>query len=284
MPQYVLLTAARNEERFLGETITSVLAQTQAPRKWVIVSDGSTDGTEALAIERTRACGFVEVISAARFGERDFGSKVAALKAAEFCLAGLEYDYLGILDADVSFEPTYFETLLSRMEARPRLGIAGGIITELIDGEFVAQRMSKDSVAGAVQTFRRSCWEAIGGYLPVRSGGIDAAAEITARARGFEVETFTDLPVRHLRRVSHGRGSILRERFRQGQNQFRLGYHPIFMLAKSLYRMSDRPLIAGGALMGLGYVWAKLSGEEKILPPDVIRALRKEQLDRLIMR
>jgi biofilm PGA synthesis N-glycosyltransferase PgaC len=43
---YALITPARNEARFIRQTIDSVAAQTIRPIKWVIVSDGSTDGTD----------------------------------------------------------------------------------------------------------------------------------------------------------------------------------------------------------------------------------------------
>ena len=46
LPTYVLITPARNEAQFIELTIRSVVSQTVKPLKWVIVSDGSTDGTE----------------------------------------------------------------------------------------------------------------------------------------------------------------------------------------------------------------------------------------------
>ena len=45
---YVLITPARNEAAFIEQTIESVVAQTARPAKWVIVSDGSTDGTDEI--------------------------------------------------------------------------------------------------------------------------------------------------------------------------------------------------------------------------------------------
>lgn len=43
------MTAVRNEEAYLPGTIVSVLSQTILPKRWVIVSDGSTDGTDEIA-------------------------------------------------------------------------------------------------------------------------------------------------------------------------------------------------------------------------------------------
>lgn len=278
---YVLVTPARNEEDYLGRTIESVVRQTHRPRRYVLVSDGSTDRTEEIAAEQADRHDFVHLVTARAGGARNFGSKVAAIRAGLRELEGIDYELLGFLDADVSFERTYFERLVARMVARPTLGIAGGVVTEWTGTAFVPQLNSKTSVAGAVQTFRRRCWEEIGGYLALPRGGIDAAAEIVARARGWEVETFEDLQVRHHRRVSHGRGNIVRERFRQGRNQYTLGYHPIFEAARCVWRLRERPLLVGSAAMMAGYVWAGLRRDRKVLPGDAIEHLRAEQLKRL---
>ena len=46
--KYVLITSARNEEAYIEKTIKSVISQTILPKKWVMVSDGSTDRTEEI--------------------------------------------------------------------------------------------------------------------------------------------------------------------------------------------------------------------------------------------
>ena len=48
LPEYVLITPARNEAQFIELTIKSVVAQTIKPLKWVFVSDGSSDGTDEI--------------------------------------------------------------------------------------------------------------------------------------------------------------------------------------------------------------------------------------------
>ena len=55
LPSYVLITPARNEAQFIELTIKSVIAQTSKPIKWVIVSDGSTDGTDEI-VSRYAVC------------------------------------------------------------------------------------------------------------------------------------------------------------------------------------------------------------------------------------
>jgi hypothetical protein len=168
-----------------------------------------------------------------------------------------------------------------RFDQNPKLGIGGGIILELVDGKFVSQNISTNSVAGAVQLFRRACYEAIGGYQALKGGGVDAVAEIMARHQGWLVETFPDLPVRHHRRVTSGSSSVLSTEFRLGQTAYRLGYQPVFALAISLSRLPRRPYVIGGLAHGMGYCWAYVRREKVQLPNETVKFLRSEQLQRL---
>jgi len=279
--RYVIVTPARNEARVIEKTLRSVVSQTVKPEKWVIVSDGSTDGTDEIVQGYCDKYPFIQLIRSSNDEKRNFGSKVAAFTAGYQALAGQEYGFVGNLDADVSFEPDYFEKLLARFAQAPGLGVGGGIILELVGGKFVSQSISSNSVAGAVQLFRRECFEAIGGYRAIRGGGIDAAAEIMARERGWLVETFSDLPVCHHRRVSHGSSSALSTEFRVGQSNYRLGYQPLFALAISVLRLRQRPYVIGAITHEMGYCWAYLSREKIQLPNETVKFLRSEQLDRL---
>jgi len=278
---YVIVTPARNEERVIENTIRSVVSQTAKPDKWVIVSDGSTDRTDEIVRAYCGTYPFIRLIRSGGDEQRNFGSKVAAFNAGYRTFAGQEYGFIGNLDADVSFAPDYFENLLKRFAQTPKLGIGGGIILELVGGKFLAQNISANSVAGAVQLFRRACFEAIGGYYALPGGGIDAAAEIMARHQGWLVQTFPDLPVRHHRRVTSGSSSALSTGFRDGLNAYRLGYQPLFALAISVSHLPRRPYVSGAIAHCLGYCWACLSRERVLLPSDTVKFLRSEQLQRL---
>jgi poly-beta-1,6-N-acetyl-D-glucosamine synthase len=279
--RYMIVTPARNEERVIENTIRSVVSQTVKPDKWVIVSDGSTDRTDEIVQAYCETYPFIHLIRSSGDDRRNFGSKVAAFNAGYRSFTGQEYGFIGNLDADVSFAPDYFQKLLKRFEQTPKLGIGGGIIMELVGDKFVSQSISANSVAGAVQLFRRACFEAIGGYHALPGGGIDAAAEIMARHRGWLVETFPDLPVRHHRRVTSGSSSVLSTEFRLGQTAYRLGYQPVFALAISVSRLTRHPYVIGAIAHSMGYCWAYLSRERVQLPSETVKFLRSEQLQRL---
>jgi biofilm PGA synthesis N-glycosyltransferase PgaC len=280
---YVLVTPARNEDAVIGDTIRSVVAQTVLPRKWIIVSDGSTDRTDEIVLEIAREYKFIMLLRRSEGGAaRGFDSKVRAFREGCEQLHNLNYDFIGNLDADVTFAPNYFESVFQQFRANPRLGVAGGIVHELVGDNFIPQRISLNSVAGAVQTFRRECYERIGGYVPLRYGGIDSAAEIMARMHGWKVQTFPQFEVRHHRRVASGSGGLLKREWRHGLRHYSLGYHPLFELLRNAYKLPERPYVVGAGLMTLGYLWAFATGRARELPEETVRYLQAEQRERLI--
>lgn len=280
-PRYAIVTPARNEEAHIGLTLNSMASQTIRPARWVIVDDGSTDHTGKIVRDFAKKFDFIDAVTHEGSERPSFGSKVAAFRAGWERLAGLDYDYIGNIDGDVSFPPDYFENLIGLMETEPGLGVAGGLIMEKFGDKFRPQSISGNSVAGAVQLFRRVCFESIGGYRPIKIGGIDSLAEITARAHGWGAKTFRNLPVRHHGRVTTGGRNILASRFRKGIINYHLGYHPLFQIAACFYRMTRPPLIVGGVMMIGGYFWAGIKGIERAAPADVVRFLRREQMGRL---
>ena len=279
---YVLITPARNEEAYIEQTIRSVIAQTVLPRKWVIVSDGSTDRTDAIVAAYCARHDFMQLVSSRGDAQRNFGSKVQAFAAGYAVLEDMPYGYLGNLDADVSFDPDYFASVLQAFARDHTLGIAGGIIQELINGRYVTQIVNLNRVAGAVHLFRRACYEAVGGYIPLEYGGIDAAAEIMARAKGFRVRTLPELKVTHHRRVGFSSRSKLAKRFmRWGRMHYSLGYHPAYYVCLCGYKMFQRPYFFHGMLIMLGYLSAWIEQEKRAVPDEFIRHLRHEQLHKL---
>ena len=187
--RYVLVSAAYNEEANIAHTLRAVANQTVLPSRWVVVSDGSTDGTDAIVLEWAEQNPFIEFVRVEKSAKHSFAAKVHALRRGFARLAGGEYAFIGVLDADVTFEPDYFQQLLERFAKNPDLGIAGGNIEQLVDGVVVPRIKDFDSVAGAVQFCRRECFEQTGGLPALRHGGEDAAMEIAARMHGWRTQT-----------------------------------------------------------------------------------------------
>lgn len=277
---YVLITPARNEAMFIEQTIKSVIGQTVRPVKWVIVSDGSTDGTDDIVKKYAAEYTWVELVRMPERTERHFAGKVHAFNAGYAKVKDLQWECIGSLDADISFESDYFALLLDKFEQMPDLGVAGTPFVEAgfqYDYNFV----SIDHVSGACQVFRRKCFEDIGGYKPIREGGIDWVAVTTARMTGWKTRTFTERTCLHQRKIGTGKGSVFKAKFRVGQQDYYLGGHPLWEVFRALYQMKLKPYIVGGLLIFTGYAWAFLKRCERPIPQELINFRRKEQMQRL---
>lgn len=279
-PAFVLLTAAFNEEAFIAETIKSVLAQVVLPKVWVIVSDASTDRTDEIVRGYAEQHSFIRFIRRNKDQNRGFASKVFALRTGAQALSSESFEFVGHLDADIAVYPSYFCDLLKKFEEDAALGLASGWYTEKIGGEFrVSRGNALNSVPGAIQMFRRECYEDVGGLLPIEYGGEDWYAEVMARKCGWQVRSFSELQVRHLREIGTANSS-LRYCYHQGITDYSLGSHPMFELAKLARRITWRPYFVGAVARLLGFLAAHLTGK-RMVPPDFVAFLRKEQMARL---
>jgi biofilm PGA synthesis N-glycosyltransferase PgaC len=278
---FVILTAARNEARHIARTIETVLSQSCRPKRWIIVSDRSTDDTDRIVRSYQESNDFLMLIHKGDDGSCGFASKVAAIDLAYHHLENEQYEFIGNLDADVSFAPNYYEDVIRRFNVNLKLGIGGGLVFEVTGLRSTPQRTSRNSVAGAVQLFRRECFEAIGGYYPFELGGEDAAAEIMARMHGWQVQTFWDLHVMHHGYDKNTRIGMLRKRWKWGSMFYNLGYHPIFQIARSFMRIVQSPVVLGSILELGGYIWAYVKGAKRAMPKEVVNYLRCEQVRRL---
>lgn len=282
MARYVLITPAHNEEAFIEETLRAVAAQSVRPVRWVVVNDASTDGTREIVERHAREHAFIRLVNVERSSGRHFGNKVRAFKRGLEELSGLDYDYIGNLDADISFGADYVANILGELERDTSLGIAGGMVHTRIGDRFRSQEVAPDSVAGAVQMFRRACFEQVGGYMVLPYGGIDAAAEITARMHGWKTRTFAQYSVtEHRRTGSATDGLPLAARVTGGRRLYSLGFSFSFFLARCVYRALDPPWILGSAASLFGFVTCMLKGAPVMLPKETVRFLRAEQRRKL---
>lgn len=282
LPTYVLVTPARNEAAFIEHTITSVIAQTVRPIRWVIVSDGSTDGTDEIVKKYVARYDWIELVRMPERSERHFAGKVHAFTAGQTRLGHLNYDIIGNLDADISFDPDYFAFLLDRFDQMPELGVAGTPFRE--DGfQYNYTFVSLDHVSGACQLFRRQCFEDVGGYKPIREGGVDWLAVTTARMLGWKTRTFPEKSCLHLRKIGSAKGGLFKSKLRVGRQDYYLGGHPLWEVFRALYQMTLRPYILGGSIILLGYMWAFVRRHERPIPQDLIAFRRAEQMQRLRM-
>lgn len=277
---YVLITPARNEAAFIETTIQSVIRQTLKPLRWIIVSDGSTDATDEIVRKYAAEHSWIELVRRPERAERHFAGKVVAFNEGYARVRSLDYDIIGNLDADISFEPDYFSFLMEKFAANPNLGVGG---TPFREGgkQYNYNFTSIEHVSGACQLFRRKCFEAIGGYVPIKGGGIDLVAVTTARMKGWQTQTFTEKFCMHHRVMGTAGHNKLKAFLKGGGRDYVLGVHPLWEVVRSFYQMTKRPFILGGCSLLWGFAWAMVTRAERPVPQELVAFRRKEQMHRL---
>ena len=275
------MTAAYNEELNIGRTIESVLEQTLLPARWVIVSDGSIDRTDEIVEKFAKEHSFITFFRITRPQGRSFGSKVAALRVAQKHFDGIDYGFVGNLDADVSIAPNYYESLIRNLQNIPTLGIAGGYVCEEKKGRFENRRSNRVySVAHAGQLVRRECYEAIQGYTVLQYGGEDWHAQISSKMKGWDSQSFPDLKVFHHRHTGQAE-NLLRHKFRQGRMDYGFGSYATFEFVKCIERFPEKPLIVGSLSRMCGFLWSWISREKRPVSSEFVAFLRNEQKQKL---
>jgi len=283
--EYVLITPVHNEEDFIESVIKSVISQTILPKRWMIVDDASTDGTTEIIRKYAAQHDFIMCHRLKRLSiESYYANKTQVFLAAYEDIRGLEYDFIGNLDADIFLEPTYYERILEEFDKNPRFGIASGIYVDKIGNKLQKVPIDMNHCPGAIQMFRRQCYNTIGGYIPQKYGGDDSCAEIIARMNGWQTRSFPQYQVIHLRPVGTNDGlSIIQAKFRQGLTEYGVATHPVFMLAKSLRRIFlERPYLMAAIARLAGFLYGYWLREERNISAEAIRFVRREQMKRLV--
>lgn len=280
--QYVLITAARNEERYIENTIKSVIKQTILPIKWVILSDRSVDHTDDIVKQYANEHKYIQLIRLEGDGNRSFGSQVRAINVGYQVLKDLPYDYICNVDADVTFEEDYFEMILERFERDGQLGIAGGYIYEEVRGVFTPLFSNRRYlVANAAQMFRRSCFEEMGGYIELKYGSHDTWVNVMAWKLGWKVANIPEIKVYHHRATSSSLGRFYKSKWNDGLMDYTIGNHPVYQLGKCVLRFREKPYVIASAVRLAAYIWACLKREERGVSKDFIKYYRKMQFRRI---
>jgi glycosyltransferase involved in cell wall biosynthesis len=257
-----------------------MISQTVKPVKWVIVSDGSTDGTDDIVKKYAVEHKWIEFVRMLERTERHFAGKVYAFNAGYKRVKDLKFNIVGNLDADISFEKDYFSFLLNKFAEDLKLGVGG---TPFKEGskQYDYRFTSIEHVSGACQLFRRECFESIGGYAPLKVGGVDLIAVITARMNGWKTRTFTEKTCEHHRRIGTANNRGLKAIFRSGYHDYLMGVSVGWQFFRSVYQMSNSPFVLGGCALLAGYLWALAIRAERPVTPQLIEFRRKEQMQRL---
>jgi biofilm PGA synthesis N-glycosyltransferase PgaC len=277
--KYVVVTPVRDEETYLPRTIESMAQQTILPQEWVIVNDGSKDGTGKIIDEAAGKYLWIHAVHRRDRGYRKWGAGIIEAFYDGFnVLNCTDWDFMSKLDGDLSFEASYFQDTFERFAATPKIGIGGGVLYYYANGQRILEPHPVFHVRGGVKIYRRACWDALGGLWV--GPGSDLMDETKANMLGWITRSFTDVHMTHHRPTgeSYGRwGGIVKD----GKIDYVTGYHPLFLLAKWTLRLVRWPYLVGSAALVYGYFTARFQGMPQVDDPELIRYVRRQQLARL---
>jgi len=211
--------------------------------------------------------------------DRSFARKVHAFNAGLERLRTLEFEVIGNLDADLSFDSDYLEFLMRKFSEDPRLGVAG---TPFVENGYDSARDSfegENHVAGGCQLFRRQCFEEIGGYIGNPAGGVDWIAVTTARMKGWKTCSFPEKRFHHYRSLGTAERGIVASLFSYGEKDYYLGGSPVWQLFRVCYRSAKHPV--GGLVLLAGYCWAALRRIKRPVSRELMCFHRREQMKKL---
>jgi len=280
--RYVIVTPARDEAAHLTYTIESVARQTVRPVEWVIVNDGSTDGTAGIIDECVAKYPWIRAVHRCNRGFRKSGGGVVeAFNEGLGAIQSKDWDFIVKLDGDLAFEPDYFERCFRRFVEEPRLGVGGGVICYLENGAKRFEDGPTFHVRGATKIYRKACWEAIGGFWP--APGWDTLDEVKANMLGWRTRNFAELHLVHHRLTGSADGRW-GGWVKNGRANYISGYHPLFMMAKCARRLGNRRTLIDGVALMYGFVSGYLKRIPQVDDPGLIAYLRREQLSRIFGR
>ena len=166
--RYCLITPCRDESQFARRTLDSVTLQSIPPAMWIIVDDGSTDQTQAILAEYAAKFPYIRIMRRENRGFRKLGGGVIDTFYHGYAdIDPKQFDFVCKLDLDLDLPPKYFEALMRRMDAEPRIGTASGkpYFVERDTGRKVMETCGDENSVGMVKFYRTACFDQIGGFV-----------------------------------------------------------------------------------------------------------------------
>jgi glycosyltransferase involved in cell wall biosynthesis len=279
MIRYIAITPARDEEKLLPKLIASMASQSWTPDRWIIIDDGSADTTPAILDEAARAYPWIQPHHLPRNRSRAPGGEcvITQFLPHEACQ---EYDYILRLDADVSFDSGFIDLLLEEFKRDPKLGIASPSLWEPQGIEWVEIRQPEYHTRGPAKMYSLACFNAIGELDP--DVGWDTLDEARAMLHGFHTRGFRHITARHHR--PQGAESGWKARMRAGLAAYRVGYSPLFVLARAARETFTRPSPFEGALLLTGFLNGYIRRIPRCAEPELVSFIRRHQHRRLLLQ
>jgi poly-beta-1,6-N-acetyl-D-glucosamine synthase len=278
MTKYVIVTPVKNEFENLQRTIKSVLSQETKPSKWVIINDGSTDNTKDLIDDLVKNNRWVTPVHINPDIVRKPGGEFVLKKGFDLVNVN-DYDFIVKMDGDLSFDHDFFSKLFSEFKKDPELGIASGSCFIIEGGKLVEETYARVHTRGPMKVYRQKCYKDIGGIEPKL--GWDTIDEMRAHQHGWKTRTFPELKIIHLRPTQSAGGRINGMK-NMGRASYYVGYHPLFLIARGVVNMKEKPYVLGGLTMIKEFFKGYIKKDPQIEDKKLKKYIRKEQVKRLL--
>lgn len=281
--QYIIITPMRNEVRTVETTLKALLAQTLLPRKWIILDDGSSDGSELIVARYAQQYPWILHIKMKDRGYDFVGQGVADLLNYGLDMLKSEepVEFVAKLDADMDFADDYFETMIREMRQQPYLGIVSGHPYVFEGGIKVFERHSAFFPSGTARLYRASYLNDIGYF--VSSVGWDTVDILRMRMHGYLTKICYNVPIHHMRRMGTRQGYI-NGMVRDGRNNYLTGYTPWFLVIRAFFNARYYPYLLRTACMIFGYFSAYFKGLPRAVTKQEYQFHAKLQKNRLQLR
>lgn len=279
--KYYIVIPAHNEEKFIGLTLNSLLAQTVLPSKIVVINDNSTDATAEIVSGFCAKHSFISIIENKSAAMHMPGSKVIMAFQQGFNVLDDNYDLIVKLDGDLILPVNYFEQIIKHFNSDASIGMAGGFAYIEKNGDWILENLTdKDHIRGAFKAYRKACFEQIGGLKPAM--GWDTVDELLCKYYGWKVSTDSNLIVKHLKPT--GANYNKAARYKQGEAFYSLGYG--FWLTSiaslKLAFLKQRPLLFADYLKG--FWMAKLAKKQLLVTAEQAKFIRKYRFKKMLAK
>lgn len=271
MGDYILLTPAKDEAENLPFVLRSVIAQSIRPRVWLIVDDGSTDGTPEIIRDAEKEHKWIKSIRLPQH-PRDitfhysYVCKVGFDELISYCFENkIEYQYIGLLDADTEVSENFFESLINAMEEDASLGIVSGGIHHKVNGKLKFNDSNENLPAGTGRLWRKECFFQTDGYIVEPAP--DSISNVKAMLRGWNVKKFKDIVAVERRMTSSAEGLLKGYKIR-GFCAYYLNKHPLLVLLGSISYCTKKPYYTGLIYL-YGYITEWFKKSPKINDPEI---------------
>jgi len=277
---YIIITPAKDEEKFISNTLDSVIRQTLLPMQWIIVNDGSIDNTTEIVEQYSENFPWIKLIdNKTKNSKREEGSKI--VKAFLYGLDSIdynEYEFIAKLDADLTIPQDYFEKISDEFVIDNIVGMCGGYITTISDNNVIESTKPGYHLRGAIKTYRKTCYDDIGGLIPVL--GWDGIDEMTAMYKGWKVKILNLEVIQH--RPTAKNYNQIKLNFNRGLLHYKKGSSFLLIIIRMVVRLNKKPLIVGACFILIGYIYGLIVRSDKILDKELQKYINRFHFKRLI--